>query len=95
MSAWEIGLLASRRRFAFIPDAKSWFFNFVEREPVSLAPLSPEILFDSCSLPEPLHGDPADRVIIATARLLNIPIVTRDGRILDYAAAGNVRAIEC
>jgi PIN domain nuclease of toxin-antitoxin system len=46
-------------------------------------------------LPPPIHKDPADRLLIATARSLNVPIVTRDRFILDYAEAGHVDAIVC
>lgn len=46
-------------------------------------------------LPEPFHKDPADRLIVALARLARAPVVTSDGRILDYAALGHVRAIAC
>jgi len=62
---------------------------------VRLAPLTPEIAIESSFLPPPLHTDPADRLLIATARALQMPIVTRDSRILNYARAGFVEAIPC
>jgi PIN domain nuclease of toxin-antitoxin system len=62
---------------------------------VRLTLLSPEIAIESSFLPPPMHGDPADRLLIATARALGIPIVTRDRRILNYAAAGFVAAVPC
>jgi PIN domain nuclease of toxin-antitoxin system len=46
-------------------------------------------------LPGPVHGDPADRILIATARALDLTIVTRDSAILDYSARGHVRALPC
>jgi len=95
ISAWEIGLLAAKQRFRFAPDARTWFFDFIAREDISIASLLPEIMFDSWSLPEPLHADPADRLIISTARHLNASVMTRDDRILDYAKAGYVEAIAC
>lgn len=99
-SAWEIGMLARPRgalnlAVAFLPDAKTWFGKVVSRPGVRLAALTPEIAIDSSHLPEPLHADPADRLLIATARYLAVPIVTRDRRILDYAAAGHVQATPC
>ena len=60
-----------------------------------LAPLTPEIAIDSSFLPAPLHNDSADRLLIATARALQMPIVTRDRRILAYAQTGAVAAIAC
>jgi len=56
---------------------------------------SPDIAIDASYLPGDLHGDPADRMIIATARHLGLPIVTRDSRIIAYAEAGFVGVIAC
>jgi PIN domain nuclease of toxin-antitoxin system len=95
VSAWEIGLLSARRGFPFRPDPKSWFQLFLAYPGVRLTLLSPEIAIESSFLPPPMHGDPADRLLIATARALGIPIVTRDRRILNYAAAGFVAAVPC
>ncbi len=97
VSAWEVGLLAAKRGFTFLPDPKAWFQSFMMNAGVRLAPLTPEIAIDSCFLPSspPVHADPADRLLIATARALNLPIVARDRRILGYAQAGLVAAIFC
>ncbi len=46
-------------------------------------------------LPEPLHSHPADRLIIATARHLGVPIVTRDSRIIAYGVAGHTSVVVC
>jgi PIN domain nuclease of toxin-antitoxin system len=94
VSAWEIGLLAVKRRFAFLPDPKAWFQSFMLNTGVRLVALTPEIAVDSAFLP-PLHGDPVDRLLIATARSLGVPIMTRDIRVLSYAQAGFVAAIPC
>ena len=97
VSAWEIGLLAAKRSIAFDPDPQAWFRSFMAYPGVRLTPLTPEIAIASSFLPAPpqLHGDPADRLLIATARALGIPIVSRDRRILGYAQAGFVGAITC
>ena len=55
---------------------------------------SPSVAIESTRLPGSLHRDPADRMIIATARLLGAAIVTRDERILEYARHGHVRVID-
>ena len=47
-------------------------------------PISLEIIEEAYSLPDPIHRDPADRLIIATARLENLTIITTDRLILDY-----------
>ena len=98
VSAWEIGLLARpgrRQVIDFAPDPLTWFRTFVDRSRAGLAPFSIEIAIAASRLPEPLHGDPADRLLIATARSLDAVLVTRDKAILDYAALGHVRAIAC
>ena len=95
VSAWEIGLLAAKRGFVFYPDPKAWFQGFVVSPGVRVVPLTPEIAVDSSFLPPPLHTDPADRLLIATARALQVPLMTRDRRILSYARAGFVEAIPC
>lgn len=95
VSAWEIGLLAAKRGFVFLPDPKAWLQAFMHNPGVRSAPLTPEIAIDSSFLPPPLHADPADRLLIATARALGVSIVTRDRPILAYAQTGFVSAIPC
>jgi len=95
VSAWEIGLLAAKKGVTFLPDPTTWFQTFLSRNGVRLTQLTPEVAISSSFLPQPIHGDPADRLLIATARALDIPVVTRDRLILTYAAAGNVKAIPC
>jgi len=60
-----------------------------------LAALGPEIALDAWFLPGQVHGDPMDRLLIATARRLSAALVTRDDRILAYARAGHMQAIAC
>ena len=59
-----------------------------------LRPLLPSIAIDAVRLPGELHADPADRMIIATARAANFPLLTADGAILAYGARGHVAAID-
>jgi PIN domain nuclease of toxin-antitoxin system len=100
VSAWEIGRL-SRPRWPgaaapqFSPDPKAWFGRLMTRPGVRAAALTPDIAIDAAYLPGDLHRDPADRLLIATARDLGIPVVTRDRHILAYAAAGHVQAVGC
>jgi PIN domain nuclease of toxin-antitoxin system len=99
-SAWEVGLLSRVRggsgpALSFLPDPQSWFARFMSGPGIKEAPLLAEIAIASSHLPDPLHGDPADRFVIATARHHQIPIITRDGKIIDYAAQGHVTVIAC
>jgi PIN domain nuclease of toxin-antitoxin system len=100
VSAWEIGLLhrkALRGGCApsFVPDPKTWFARAVAAPGIKEMPMTADIAIDSSFLPEPVHGDPGDRLLIATARQLGASLATRDQTILDYAALGHVRAIPC
>jgi PIN domain nuclease of toxin-antitoxin system len=99
-SAWEIGMLARPRpgrgpSVQFAPDPKTWFARFAAGPGIRVADLTPSIAIDASWLPGVLHGDPGDRLIIATARHLRIPIVTRDSKIIAYAAAGHAEVIAC
>ena len=98
ISAWEIGMLSRPkvgRTIGFLPDPATWFTRFLAGPGIKTAAFTAQIAIAASQLPEPLHGDPADRLLIATARHLAMPIVTRDSRILAYAAAGHLSAIPC
>jgi PIN domain nuclease of toxin-antitoxin system len=95
MSAWEIGMLVSKDRLPAVKDAGRWFNEFVKAAQMTVWPLTTEILVSSSFLPELSHGDPVDRILIATARLQNFAIVTRDRPILAYGSAGYVKTVRC
>jgi PIN domain nuclease of toxin-antitoxin system len=95
ITAWERGLLVSKGRVASPVSPLTWFDRLTTEAQLSVSPLTPQILIDSSFLPGPIHNDPADRIIIATARALDLTIVTRDRLILDYAARGHVRGLAC
>lgn len=98
VSAWEIGLLSRsgrRSTIQFLPDPKTWFARVLAAPGIRPAPFTPDIAIDSSHLPEPVHGDPADRMLIATARHLGASIVTSDRLILAYGVAGHVSTIAC
>lgn len=88
-------MLVAKGRIRSPMSPKTWFNRVITEGGIGLVPLSPDILADASFLPEPLHRDPADRIIIATARSMDLTIVTRDRHILDYAAQGHVRALAC
>lgn len=98
-TAWEIGLLsrprANRDAIQFLPDPKAWFARFMAGPGVRAAPLTGDIAIESSYLPGGLHADPGDRLIVATARHIGAPVVTRDRKIIAYAEAGFVDVIAC
>ena len=82
ISLWEISMLESKGRLELLPDLDTWIEKYLV-PPVELAPLSPAICVASVRLPD-FHGDPADRLIVATAIVLGVPLVTADKSILEW-----------
>ena len=95
ISAWEIGMVMARGKIRSPLSPAVFFQQFMRQTQADYAQLTPDILIDSSYLPGEVHGDPADRILIATARSHNMAIVTRDREILNYAQQGHVEALEC
>ena len=95
ISAWELGLLSARGRLPTARSPIALFGEVIATTGVRVEALSPEVLIESSFLPGKLHADPADRILVATARALDLTLVTRDRAILDYAEQGHVRALAC
>ena len=92
ISAWEIAMLVAKGRLELDRDVLDWLAGATRLPGVHLTPLSPEISVDSTRLPGEIHGDPADRLIVATARHLGATLVTADRALLAYAASGHLDA---
>lgn len=95
ISAWEIGLLVARGRIAMAMEPAAMFEAALAAAGVALAPMTPEILIRSSFLPGDPPRDPADRILVATARAAGLTVMTRDRAILAYAEAGHVSALAC
>lgn len=95
ITAWEIGLLVSRNRLKLLMTPQRWFAQLLSLPGMQLADLSPDILMASSFLPGNPPRDPADRIIIATARDHGAALVTRDRLILNYGEDGQVSTIAC
>jgi PIN domain nuclease of toxin-antitoxin system len=95
ITAWEVGLLASRGRLRSPITPRRWFQLLLDVPTVRLADMSTDILIASSFLPGSPPRDPADRIIVATAREFGFRLVTRDRVLLDYAAEGHVDALAC
>jgi PIN domain nuclease of toxin-antitoxin system len=94
ISIWELALLESRRRLELSLEIRTWVRQALSFPGVRLRGLSPSVAIDSTRLPGEPHPDPADRILIATARQLGAAIVTCDERILRYARDGHVRVVD-
>jgi PIN domain nuclease of toxin-antitoxin system len=94
MSVWEVSLLHAKRRLSLGRALRTWVHQALA-PPIMVADLTPQIAVECHHLPAWPHSDPADRVLVATARQEGMTLVTRDRTILDYAARGHVRALAC
>jgi PIN domain nuclease of toxin-antitoxin system len=94
ITPWEISMLVAKGRFRFGVPVTSFIDAALAKPGLRLAPITPAIGVDAGQLPTDIRGDPADRLIVATARALSCPLATVDGPILRYAAAGHFQAID-
>jgi PIN domain nuclease of toxin-antitoxin system len=83
-SVWELAMLVERGRIALSMDVETWLSVVGRIEAVRFVPVDNEISFRSVTLPGVFHKDPADRIIVATARKLAAPLITADEKILAY-----------
>jgi PIN domain nuclease of toxin-antitoxin system len=88
-------MLSARHRLSSPLSPQAWFERLKARPEVEVVPLTSDILIESCFLPGDVQGDPADRILLATARALDLSVVTRDRQILAYSTEGHVRALRC
>lgn len=95
VSAWEIGMLAARGHLRMTADPASWFRAASTQPGIAVSRLPEDVLIASSFLPGSPPRDPADRIVIATARALGAAVMTRDRVILSYGAKGYVAVIEC
>jgi len=84
ISAWELALLVKKGRLELDEPVEEWIARAEALPFLEIVPMDSRIAVYSVLLPEPLHDDPADRIIIATAATLGIHLVTKDAKIHDY-----------
>jgi PIN domain nuclease of toxin-antitoxin system len=84
ISCWEIAKRVQYGRMRLSRPVGRWLALALRFPGVRLLPLTPEIAVASTQLPGTFHKDPADQIIVATARIHGCPLVTSDGKILDY-----------
>lgn len=94
ISVWEVGMLEAKGRLTLSRGIREWVRRALGVPGVRLAELSPEVALDSSSLPGTVHGDPADRILIATARHLGAALVTRDRNIITYGEQGLLAVLD-
>ena len=91
ITPWEVAMLARAGKLRVTGAILDWLVEALPLTRTAVAPLEPQIAVDAVELPAWDHCDPADRLIVATARYLEGILVTRDSAILDYA--NDVKAV--
>lgn len=94
ITAWEVAMLVSKGRLTLKRDVGEWLESALALPGVRLEPLSPAVAVASTRLPGEINTDPADRIIVATARHLGVPLVTADENLLNYGVQGHLKTIE-
>jgi PIN domain nuclease of toxin-antitoxin system len=94
ISVWEVAMLHAKQRLHLPMPVATWVDRALAPAEIALLPLArSDVLLDSCALPGDFHADPADRLLVATARAEGATLVTRDRKILGYAELGHVRVM--
>ena len=83
MSAFEIGVKRASGKLSLPMTTREWWTRAVQHHRLNIINLNAEILVEATELPQ-IHRDPADRIIIAAARIHAAPVVTSDERFADY-----------
>ncbi|MCX7841173.1 MAG: type II toxin-antitoxin system VapC family toxin [Anaerolineae bacterium] len=91
ISCWEIAKLVEYGRLELPVLLEEWFEQALDYPGIQLLALTPEIAIESTRLPGNFHRDPADQIIVATARVYNCPLVTLDEKILNYPHVTTIR----
>ncbi len=94
ISFWEIGLLLSKGRISLFKPLSQWADAVATRTEFRIIPIDAAIAIEAGQLPGSLHGDPGDRFMIATARVMQATLLTSDRKILAYAQTGHVKALD-
>jgi len=87
LSVWEVGTLVRKGRLALSGPVERWVEEALAVDGVTLAPLTADMALEAGALPDSFPGDPVDRMLLATAKILGATLVTADRRILDAAGA--------
>lgn len=84
ISVWEVAKAVERGRLSFAISVEDWLKQALAYPGIQLLNLTPQIAVESTQLPGNFHKDPADQIIVATARVFNCPLLTCDDKIRNY-----------
>jgi PIN domain nuclease of toxin-antitoxin system len=84
ISMWEFAMMVSTGKVEIRIPPDQWLEQAVNKTGLEVLDLSPKVASESCNLPGEFHKDPADRIIVATARINNLTLITKDKKIINY-----------
>ncbi|MDZ7667174.1 MAG: type II toxin-antitoxin system VapC family toxin [Desulfotignum sp.] len=84
-SCWEVAKLVELKKLTLHCPIDEWMDTALDYPGIRLVELTPETVIESTRLPGEFHRDPADQIIVATARIHNCPLLTADDKILNYS----------
>lgn len=93
ISVWELGMLVAKGRLVLNRDVADWVSATRRAPGVRVVTVGAAIALAAAALPPGLHGDPADRLIAATARHRGATLVTADERLIAYGASGHLDVV--
>ncbi len=85
ISCWEVTKLVEVGRLQLTIPVSDWLAQALAQPGIQLLDLTLPVIVESTQLPGTFHRDSADQLTVATARVHDLPLLTADGRILDYA----------
>jgi PIN domain nuclease of toxin-antitoxin system len=90
ISVWEIALLVRKGRLDLPFGVEQWVQRSLQLPGIQLLPFTPRIAIESVQLPDSLNKDPSDRILVATARIQTLTLLTRDKDIVRFAKQTNL-----
>ena len=94
ISLWEIAMLKSKRRINIYEPIRDFLESITNIDGLSVKDISAEIAAESVQLMDDFHGDPADRIIVATAKCYGSTLLSRDQKILTWASLGHIKSLK-
>ena len=93
ISFWEVAMLQQRGRLSLTMAVSEWRHQVLNGRGIVELPVDGDIAIEAVALPGELHADPADRLLVASARVHGCRLATHDARLLRYADAGHVQVL--
>lgn len=93
ISIWEIAMLVHKKRIQFDRPVRQWVEEALDKPGIQVLPFTKEVAIEAALLPEPMHKDPADRMILATARIERFTLITSDKPMLSFARSTGLDCI--